>query len=65
MGGAEAKALLCLHLLHCGVSTAGVKFFIMSTAYTKDDIDRTVKSFGDSLNAMTAGGSLNKTSLEK
>jgi glutamate-1-semialdehyde 2,1-aminomutase len=51
---------LCLHLLHRGVATMGARFFILSAAHTKEDIDQTVKSFGDSLDAMIAEGTLNQ-----
>ena len=52
------KNRLCLHLLHRGIATMGARFFILSTAHTEGDIDRTVEIFGDSLDAMIAEGSL-------
>ena len=60
MAGASIKARLCLHLLHRGVSTMGARFFILSVAHTKEDIDQTVKAFRDSLDAMIAEHALNK-----
>ena len=63
MAGASVKVQLCLHLLHRGVSTMGARFFILSAAHTEEDIDKTMQAFGDSLNAMIAEGTLNKTSL--
>jgi len=35
------------------------RFFILSSAHTKEDIDQTVKAFGDSLDAMVVEGNLN------
>jgi len=60
VAGASTKVRLCLHLLHHGVSTMGARFFILSAAHTNEDIDQTVKAFADSLDAMTAEGTLNQ-----
>ena len=49
---------LSLHLLQRGVSTMGGKFFILSSAHTKEDIDRTITILCDSLDAMIVEGSL-------
>jgi len=54
MTGAQTKQRLCLHLLNRGVATMGGRFFIMSAVHTQDDIDETIKAFGDSLDAMIA-----------
>ncbi len=58
--GTPTKQRLCLHLLHRGVATMGGRFFILSAAHTEEDIDQTVKAFGDSLDAMIAEGTLNR-----
>jgi hypothetical protein len=39
------------------------RFFILSTAHTEEDIDQTVKAFGDSLDAMIVEGSLNQANF--
>jgi len=57
--GAPTKQRLCLHLLQRGVATMGARFFVLSAAHTEEDIDQTVKAFGDSLDAMIAEGTLN------
>ncbi len=54
------KNELCLRLLQHGVATMGARMFIMSAAHTKEDIDQTVKAFGDSIDAMIAEGTLNQ-----
>ena len=61
MAEAPTKAQLCLHLLHRGVATMIGRFFILSSAHTKEDIDQTVKAFGDSLDAMVKEGTLTKS----
>jgi len=61
LSGGEVKARLCLHLLQRGVSTMGGRFFILSVAHTREDIDQTIQAFGDSLEAMIAEGTLHKT----
>ncbi len=53
-------ARLCLHLLQRGIATMNGEFFILSAAHTKEDIDRTIKAFSDSLDAMIAEGTLNQ-----
>jgi len=65
MAGASTRTRLCLHLLQRGVSTMGGRFFILSVAHTEEDIDQTVKAFGDSLDAMIAEGTLNKANLQE
>ncbi len=59
LAGTSIKKRLCLHLLHRGVSNY-VRLFILSAAHTEEDIDQTVKAFGDSLDAMIAEGTLSK-----
>jgi glutamate-1-semialdehyde 2,1-aminomutase len=51
---------LCLHMLQRGISIfpSGGKIFILSIAHTKDDMDKTVQAFRDSLHAMIVEGSL-------
>jgi glutamate-1-semialdehyde 2,1-aminomutase len=51
---ATVKNKLCLHLLQRGIATMGGRFFVLSAAHTKDDIDRTIEAFSDSLDAMIA-----------
>jgi len=63
LAGMPIKTRLCLHLLYRGVSTIAGRFFILSAAHTEEDIDKTVKAFGDSLDAMIAEGTLDKASL--
>ena len=63
MAGMPMKLRLCLHLFHRGVSNRRARHFILSAAHTKEDIDQTVKAFGDSLDAMIAEGTLNKANL--
>jgi glutamate-1-semialdehyde aminotransferase len=53
-------ARLCLHLLQRGIATMNGEFFILSDAHTKEDIDRTIEAFSDSLDAMIAEGTLNQ-----
>ena len=60
MTRSPARTRLCLHLLQRGVATMGARLFILSAAHTEEDIDQTVKAFGDSLNAMIAEGTLNQ-----
>ncbi len=60
IAGYPTKQRLCLHLLHRGVATMGARTFILSAVHTEEDIDQTIKVLGDSLDAMTAEGSLNR-----
>ena len=60
MAGIPMKTRLCLHLLQRGIATMGARFFVLSAAHTEEDIDQTVKAFGDSLDAMIAEGTLNQ-----
>jgi glutamate-1-semialdehyde 2,1-aminomutase len=46
------RTRLSLHLLHRGVATMGGRFFVLSAAHTKEDIDQTIDAFDDSLDAM-------------
>ena len=61
--GARTRMRLCLHLLQRGVATMGARLFILSIAHTEEDIEQTVKAFGDSLDAMIAEGTLKQASL--
>ena len=54
-----AKTDLCLRLLQKGVATMGARFFVLSAAHTKEDIDQTIKAFASSLDEMIASGVLN------
>lgn len=47
---------LCAHLLQRGVATMDARFFILTAAHTKEDIDQTMDAFADSLDAMIAEG---------
>ena len=55
---AAVKNLLGLHLLQRGVATMGGKTFIMSAAHSKEDIDKTVGAFTESLDDMISAGEL-------
>jgi glutamate-1-semialdehyde 2,1-aminomutase len=55
-GGLPLQSRLGLHLLQRGISTMGARLFIMSTAHTKDDIDRTLDALAVSLDAMRSEG---------
>jgi glutamate-1-semialdehyde 2,1-aminomutase len=60
-GGLPTRLRLGLHLLQRGISTMGARFFIMSTAHSKDDLDLTLDALIDSLKAMYLEGSLPET----
>jgi glutamate-1-semialdehyde 2,1-aminomutase len=49
---------MLLHLLQHGVSNMRGSLYVMSAAHTGEDIDQTVKAFGESLDGMIAEGSL-------
>jgi len=55
---AAAKTLLGLHLLHRSIATMGGRFFVLSAAHTKQDIDYTLEAFASSLDDMLAEGVL-------
>lgn len=55
---AAARSRLCLHLLQRGVATMGGRFFILTAAHSKEDIDKTMGAFSDALNAMAGEGIL-------
>ena len=46
---AALKSQLCLHLLQHGIATMGGRFFILSAAHTKEDIDETIEAFGSAV----------------
>ena len=52
---------LLLHLLQRGVSNLIGSIFILSALHTKDDLQKTLQSFSDSLEAMLKEGSLKRT----
>ena len=52
------RARLSLHLLQRGIATYGTRFFVLSAAHTKKDIDQTVEMFGSALDGMLAEGYL-------
>jgi glutamate-1-semialdehyde 2,1-aminomutase len=59
IGGKEIsalKSLLGLHLLHRGIATMGARFFVMSAAQSKEDVDRAMEVFAESLDSMIAEG---------
>jgi glutamate-1-semialdehyde 2,1-aminomutase len=58
IGGGTAKTLLGLHLMQRGVATMSGRFFVMSAAHSKPDIDQAMDAFARSLDAMLAGGAL-------
>ena len=55
---APTWARMLVHLLQRGVANMGGRLYVMSAAHTKEDIAETIKAFGESLDAMTAEGSL-------
>jgi glutamate-1-semialdehyde 2,1-aminomutase len=54
-------ARMLLHLLQRGVSSLRGNLHVMSAAHTREDIDQTIRVFGESLDAMIAEGSLPKS----
>jgi glutamate-1-semialdehyde 2,1-aminomutase len=52
------KTLLGLHLLQRGIATMGGRFFVMSAAHSKEDVDMAMAVFADSLDSMMAEGVL-------
>ena len=50
------KTLLGLHLLQRGIATMGGRFFVMSSAHNKRDIDQTIDAFASSLDDMIVEG---------
>ncbi len=54
------RTRLGLHLLQRGIATMGGRFFILTVAHTKEDIDQTMDAFADSLDAMVAEGTLSR-----
>jgi glutamate-1-semialdehyde 2,1-aminomutase len=52
---------LALHQLQCGVTPHRFNLWIMSSAHTKEDIDRTVKVLTDSFDTLVAEGTLKTT----
>lgn len=65
LGMGTNRARLCLHLLHRGIATMGGRFFVLSSVHSEREIDRTIEALGDSLDAMTADGSLDKGDLKR
>jgi len=59
MGGTPVMERMGLHLLQRGVACFSFElFFFLSSAHTEEDIDQTIKAFGDSIDAMIAEGTL-------
>ncbi len=58
MAGDQTRMRLGHHLLQRGIHIHRLKLFVLSAAHSKDDIEQTVKAFGDSLDAMLAEGTL-------
>jgi glutamate-1-semialdehyde aminotransferase len=52
---------LCLRLLERGIATMGARFFVMSAAHTREDVDRTVAALAASLEEMIAAGTLKES----
>ena len=65
LGMGTNRARLCLHLLHRGIATMGGRFFVLSSVHSEREIDRTIEALGDSLDAMTADGGLDKGDLKR
>ncbi|HEY82821.1 MAG TPA: aminotransferase class III-fold pyridoxal phosphate-dependent enzyme [Dehalococcoidia bacterium] len=55
------KNELCLRLLERGIATMGARFFVMSAAHTREDVDRTVAALASSLDEMMATGALKES----
>ena len=55
------KTLFGLHLLHRGIATMDGRFFVLSAAHTKQDIDQTIEAFASSLEDLAAEGTLKTT----
>jgi len=55
------KTLLGLHLLQRGIATMGARFFVMSAAHTREDVDRALEAFADALDDVMAEGVLSTT----
>jgi len=53
---ANLRTQLCLHLLYHGIATLGGRFFVLSAAHTKEDINQTVEAFGLALDGLVAEG---------
>jgi glutamate-1-semialdehyde 2,1-aminomutase len=51
---------LCLQLLQRGVATMEGRLFVLSMAHNEDDVDLTVRTLADALDAMVAEGTLDK-----
>jgi len=54
------RARLNLHLLRRGIATMMGRLFVLSAAHTEEDIGRTVEALVESLEAMTAEGTLTR-----
>jgi len=54
------RTRLCLHFLQRGVATQIGRYFALSAAHTKQDIDQTMDAFADSLDAMLHEGTLDE-----
>ncbi len=55
------RSQLCLHLLQRGIATLGARFFVLSAAHTKEDIEQTIDAFGSALDDIVAEGILERT----
>jgi glutamate-1-semialdehyde aminotransferase len=61
------QARLQINLIQRGIVTLGLNgqnIFVLSIAHTKEDIDQTIKAFGDSIDAMIADGSFDQYAKE-
>jgi glutamate-1-semialdehyde 2,1-aminomutase len=58
-GDAATRERLCVHLLQRGVSTLMGRLFVLSTAHSEEDMDKTLSALVDSLEAMKKEGYLN------
>jgi glutamate-1-semialdehyde 2,1-aminomutase len=61
LAGNEIKLRLSLLMMQRGIATPRMRFFIMSSAHTEEDIDWTIQALGESLDAMIAEGSIKPT----
>lgn len=54
------RTYLSLHLLQRGIATYGARFFVLSEAHTKEEIDQTIEALVNSLDDMSAESTMGK-----
>ena len=55
---------LSFHLLERGISSFDVGFYVFSAAHSKEDVNQTIKAFGDSLDIMISEGTFKADLIE-